>query len=154
MVYSIYMREIKGDTKMAVNLTAGEIRAQRRAESNNPINRNKNICTSAVCSALGVINEVRYLQTSEDVVRATRKGWQVRSRKSQLRKGASVGQARAVAKKLTETESGSVRGYIVFVPGHVLLLDKSGQTTIDTASRKQDKRKVIGFYKVTSYAGV
>ncbi len=133
---------------------AGKVRAIRRGHSNNPANPNKNLCTLAVCKALGVADDVRYLQTYEDVVRATRKGWRVRSRKSQLRRRASVGQARATARRLTETEPGAVRGYIVVVPGHVILLDANGQTTVDTANRKRDHRRVVHFYKVTSYAGV
>jgi len=48
--------------------------------SNNSENPNQNICARAVAYALDVDKEVRYLHTLNDLIKAARKKWTVRSR--------------------------------------------------------------------------
>lgn len=117
--------------------------------SNNERNNLKNVCGLAVAEYLMVDNTVHYLHTINDLVRATRNGYTCRSRSSQVR-GKSVGSQREKFAKLTEDMRGKavVTGYIVRVKGHVLLLDRYGQTKVDTAPRKADRRKITHAYIV------
>jgi len=103
-------------------------------DSNNSVNPNKNVCVYHVANALGVAAKVRYLHLMDDLIRAARTIYTVRSRKSSV-KGNTVGKIRRQLSAL------GARYYIVGVPGHVLLLDSQGNTIVDTASRKRDKRK-------------
>lgn len=124
-------------------------RARFRDISNNRANANKNLCVLAVARELGVGDATRYLHTQDDIVYAARQAWTVRSRKSSLK--ATVGASRAVMPKLTadlEREGHTVKGFLIVVDGHALLLDSQGQTVVDTDSRKRDKRRIRGAYIV------
>jgi hypothetical protein len=55
-----------------------------------------------------------------------------------------VGSVRA---KLAQHSEGAL-SYVIRVDGHVLLLDHTGQTIIDTDARQRDKRKIINIYGV------
>lgn len=111
----------------------------QRANSNNCSNPNKNVCALAVANALGVANEVRYLHEIGDIKRAAATRFNVRSRKSAL-KGSTVG---AIRKHCTAQKA---CGFIVYVAGHVILLDAWGNTWVDTDPRKNDRRKVLGVW--------
>ena len=119
-----------------------------KAESNNEENANQNICAQAVARALG---------NSDDLVRAARTvGFQVRSRKSSLKKNSTVGAARKTIQKLAAKENqkpifcaAQPVAYIVRVEGHALLMDNDGNTIVDTDPRKADRRKITHFYAVT-----
>lgn len=116
------------------------VRATSKQGSNNKF---KTICSTEVCRFFEAENEVRYLHTISDVVRAIRKkGYKVRSRLSQIKKGSTVGSTR---KQLAKLGNGF---YIVRVESHVLLLSPSGTTIVDTDSRKRDRRKITHLYKV------
>lgn len=122
-------------------------RERWRGMSNNHDNPNKNICTLAVTDAFGVSGNVRYLQTVDDVVRAFRTRYTVRSRKSSLGNKLTVGAVRAKLAQMTYTEScGIVKAYLLRLKygkvGHVILLGRDGSTLIDTDSRKRDKRQI------------
>ena len=125
-------------------------RKAHKARSNNSDNPNKNVCALAAARFLGVDQEVRYLHTVDDLVRASRKRWVVRSRKSDLRSGSSVGAAREQIAGGRVRESHKAVAYIVRVDGHVLILNKHGATVCDTASRKRDRRKITHFYMVSA----
>ena len=116
-------------------------RSQHRKKSNNPENRAQNLCALSVAKYLGVNGLVTYLHTMPDLVRATRKAYTVRSRKSSVRAN-TVGKAR---KTLANLDG---RYYMVRVKDHVLLLDTNGNTLIDTDPRKRDKRKITHLYAV------
>ena len=127
--------------------------SQRRAaiaRSNNPANPNQNACAYAVAHCLYVHDEVRYLHTWGDMMRAVRKLWSMRSVASVVgaTKGArSVGAIRASLMKHAEQHS-DVASYVVRVEGHVLLIGRDGKTMVDTAPRKRDRRKVLNVYGV------
>lgn len=132
---------------------AQQLRQTFRSLSNNPDNPNKNKCVFHVAYYLAVDDEVRYLHTSRDLVRAARKEYTVRSRRSYLPKSATVGGSRNRLKKLAEVEykkGYKVYGFIVVVPEHVLFLGPDGQTVVDTAPRKRDVRPVREVYLVRS----
>lgn len=132
----------------------GRIRySQRRAaiaNSNNPANPNQNACAYAVAHTLYVHDEVRYLHTWGDMLRAVRKLWSMRSVASVVgaTKGdKSVGAVRADLMKHAAQHS-DVSSYVVRVDGHVLLIGRDGKTLVDTAPRKRDRRKVLNVYGV------
>ena len=117
-------------------------RQYAKENSNNRENPNQNLCALAVAKALSVDKEVRYLHTVSDIVRAARKSWTVRSRKSSF-KGTTVGSLR----KEIRTKGDAI-AYIVFIKGHVLLLSSEGKTIVDTNPKKRDVRKVTHIYGV------
>lgn len=126
-------------------------REYAKQNSNNPVNSNKNLCALAVARAFKVHDYVRYLHSSDDIVRALRKCYTVRSRKSKLPKGCTVGQARRHCLGITNELLNCgfrVWGYCVVVDGHVLALDADGNTHTDTAPRKRDRREVIHFHVI------
>tara|TARA_R110000737_G_scaffold227314_3_gene241655 strand:+ start:1687 stop:2226 length:540 start_codon:yes stop_codon:yes gene_type:complete len=57
-------------------------RAKRKRYSNNSENPNQNVCANRVAIALGVADKVKYLHNLPDLLRATRKKYNVRSRSS------------------------------------------------------------------------
>jgi len=123
-------------------MTNFEFRQASRARSNNAENPNKNICAFRVARMLGVDQEVRYLHTIEDLKRAARSRFSIRSVKS-MAKADTVGAAR----QNLNGQNGAI-GYIVWVQGHVLLLGSQGETIIDTDPRKKDRRKIRGIYGI------
>lgn len=116
-------------------------REQMRAESNNAQNSNKNVCALKVAEALGVSQSQRYFHNIEDVKRAAGKRFSVRSVKSAV-KSNTAGGARKAMKDIPAV------AFIVWVPGHVLLMDADGKTLVDTAPRKSDRRKLLGVWGV------
>jgi len=122
---------------------AAKRRIARKQASNNKENPNKNLCAEAVAEAIGVSRHVRYLHTISDLVRAARNDYIVRSRMSAANaRGKTVG---AIRDKLATL---GARYYIVRTDDHVLLLNCEGQTVVDTAPRKRDRRKVTHVYGV------
>ena len=117
-------------------------RDRSRSQSNNRENPNKNLCVLAVAKYLRVDRRVSYLHTIDDLTRALRTRFSVRSRKSSLPKNATVGKARLKAPEF------GAKYYVALVDGHVLLLGRDGQTLVDTDPRKVDRRKVLKFYGV------
>lgn len=123
------------------------VRQAYRAGSNNPRNTNQNVCGQRVCVVLGVADNVRYLHHQSDIVRAIRTRFSVRSVKSAVR-ATTVGAARSKVAKIDAV------GFVCFVAGHVLLLDSTGKTIVDTAPRKQDRRKLKAIYGIYPKDGI
>lgn len=125
------------------------LRAEMRKTSNNKSNPNKNACGLAVAKALCVDDETRYIHTWPDLKRAIGKLWSVRSVKSavKLKAGGSVGSIRNAIKKHNKAHA-DCSSYVVYVKGHVLLLDHAGKTIVDTAPVERDNREVLAVYGV------
>jgi hypothetical protein len=106
----------------------------------------KTPCTSAVLDYMGIDkSKFRYSQFAHDVVRILRNnGYSVRSRKSSIPKGSTVGSCRKRLMSLGPVDA----KYMVFVKGHVLMLNVFGTTVVDTAGRKADRRKITKIYMV------
>lgn len=103
----------------------------------------RTICTSAVLNEFWIV-DYRYSQTLTDVVNLLRRnGYAVRSRKSAC-KGATVGKVRGMIRKISK-KGGK---FLVFVDRHVLLLNSTGKTIVDTDPRVRDARKIIAIYEV------
>ena len=127
-----------------------QIRAKRIIKGNPHLEKahNKGLktaCTSACLKYFGIeLNEYHYSQTLADVINILRrKGFSVRSRFSSIRKRSTVGSVRKQLEKF------GVGTYLIRVDGHVLLLNESGETIVDTDSRKRDRRKILNIYKIT-----
>lgn len=119
--------------------------------SNNDKNRNKNVCALAVAKTLGVDGATRYLHTWDDLARAVRSMWSFRSVKSaiKLKRGDTVGSIRKrVEQHFQENEHKGIFMYAVRVDGHVILMGTKGQTWVDTAPKKRDRREVLEIYGV------
>jgi hypothetical protein len=109
----------------------------------------KTPCASAVLSYFGASGATYNNRTHKNVWNNTlrRAGFGVRSRMSKLGKAQSVGAARSVIKKISKSDP-QIIAFICRVNGHVMVIDRDGQTIVDTASRKRDCRKVIGLWAV------
>ena len=110
-------------------------------------NINQNPCALAVAKKLKVDGVQRYLHTIGDLRKAAATRFSVRSVKSYA-KSNTVGGARK------NLEAIGARGYIVWVDGHVLLLNRVGKTIIDTAPRKSDRRKIQGIWGLYNPRGL
>ncbi len=116
-----------------------------RTRSNNAVNPNKNICALEAARFFGCGDVSRYLHSIRDLVYAVRKSYTVRSRAGRVR-GKTVGAARDTLRKLAGEVS--AKGFLVRVNGHVLVLDATGKTVVDTSPRKRDRRKITHCYVV------
>ena len=112
-----------------------------RNGSNNPDNPNKNLCGYAVARALGVDEATRYIHTIDDLQRAIRSLWSLRSVKTKM--GVKAGRTTVGAIRKRIAAKGEALAYLVHVEGHVLLLDRDGTTSVDTAPVQRDRRKVL-----------
>ncbi len=153
-------------------------RERQIKKSNNKDNPNQNVCAQAVAKWLGVANKVRYLHNIDDVVRAARTKFTVRSRLSEAKKllpkkKLTVSQFRKIAKDIYEKAyGGEVRkakwycptegrwwieetrtcydpaAFIIRTPDHALALDTEGEVVVDTSPRKSDRRTITHVYMV------
>jgi len=103
-------------------------------------------CTSAILRYLGVKewNESQYKEDCTDILKEH--GWIVET--AMKIESITVGALRKELKKNRMSSTASY--YMVIVPGHVLLLDKYGDTCCDTAPVLRDKRAVRNVYSITS----
>ena len=115
------------------------LRAAARQASNNPDNPNQNICALRVAQYFGVENSQRYLHHAGDVFRAIGSRFSVRSVQSRMAK--TVGGSRQSMAKIAATDS-TIVAFVVVVAGHVLVCNRDGKTIVDTAPRKNDRRKL------------
>jgi hypothetical protein len=109
--------------------------------------RHKNVCTSAVLAHFGIAPSAYHYADEIGTVNRilNRHGYSVRSRRSQLPKRCSVGQARKAIAKFSGDANAR---YYVGVPGHALVLDGCGATVVDTDPRTRDHRQVLRIYAV------
>ena len=116
--------------------------------SNNRENPNKNICVLRVAEFLGADKATRYLHHLDDLLRAVRKSqWSARSRKSQLRKK-NTSFLKTECPCISKKDKELILFFIVVVPGHVFLVNRSGQTVVDTAPFSSRNREILHFYAV------
>ena len=159
---------------------ATKYRDWRKRYSNNSENPNQNVCAHHVAHCLGVKEKVRYLHNLGDLLRAARKKWNVRSRKSVwatkfkgvpftmnqfLKNFNDFNEHAENQKSITRkdywcpesevdwvektTSSISISAYIVYVKGHVLLVNANGEVHVDTAPKTgTDRRKILKLYAV------
>ena len=107
-------------------------------------------CASATLRYFNVQGVTWNERTKKNVYLDTlrRHGYAVRSRKSLLRKSEqTVGGARKRLAEIAEKENGFI-AFTVMVPGHVLVVDRNGNTIVDTAPRQRDKRRIMQVHAV------
>jgi hypothetical protein len=112
--------------------------------------RMKTVCTTAVLAHFGIdAKNFHYSDSHGDVKRhLNAHGWRHSSRLSAVgvrgttpfTKYPSVGKVRQLIAKL---DDGPGAMYYVGVKGHAMLLDNKGQTVVDTAPRRVDRRKIV-----------
>tara|TARA_B100000780_G_scaffold227664_1_gene166965 strand:+ start:6528 stop:6881 length:354 start_codon:yes stop_codon:yes gene_type:complete len=109
----------------------------------------KTPCASATLKFFGVSGTTWNDRTGRNVWDATlrRNGFAVRSRFSALSGATTVGAARAKIRKIAAKDKGII-AFVARVDGHVLVIDRDGNTAVDTDPRKKDKRKMFGFVAV------
>jgi len=130
-------------------------RQSLKDRSNNKENPNKNWCGLTVANALGVADATRYLHTWSDLARAIRTCWSFRSVKTALKVKpyqTTVGAVRVRIRRMYISKSSDLatdpRAYVVMVDHHVLMLDATGRTIVDTDPRERDARKIHKIYGV------
>ena len=106
----------------------------------------KGICVSAVLSYFGVTPDKYHYTSSNTNKRAyevilRRFGWNVRSRQSVFKKATTMGKLKKAIKEYSDYTTDV--NYMVLVKGHLLLLNSKGETIVDTAPVKIDKRRVL-----------
>ena len=101
----------------------------------------KTVCTGAVLRYLGIYStEYRYAQTISDTVRIIRnKGYYCHSRKSKYK--GTVSQIKLKVYK----ERGL---YLVWIKGHVLLINFEGYTIIDTSEKFTKGKQIKGIWLI------
>ena len=111
----------------------------------------KTPCATAALEYFGVQNGVTWNErTRKNVWSDTlrRAGYSVRSKMSGLLKSEkTVGAARKRLAMLSEADP-SVIAFVVSVEGHVLVVNRDGETVVDTDPRRQDRRKVLALRAV------
>ena len=104
--------------------------------------KTKTVCVTACLTALGV--PFNSFKVTGDVGKAN----SVRSRKSKM-KGLTIGKVRDSIRGLNDPIDTK---YFVVVSGsgycHAMVLDRTGNTIIDTDPRKRDKRKVYSIHAI------
>lgn len=116
--------------------------------------RGKTVCVTACLTALGVpFDSYHYTGSAYDNVRESilrRNGYAVRSRLSAVGGMISIGAARKKIKQLRDPAG--TRYLVVVSTGkratHAMLLDADGETIVDTAPRKRDKRRILSIKAV------
>lgn len=116
--------------------------------SNNPENPKKNYCCLKVCEAMNVAEDVRYLHTKDDVIKAFRTLFTVRSRTSKISKTKN-----RVCDLQENIDSFDGKALLVFVRekdcGHVILMNPAGKILVDTSPVDgKDTREIIWIYSV------
>jgi len=114
--------------------------------------KTKTVCVTACLTALGV--PFNSFKVTGDVGKANylsilrRHGNAVRSRKSKM-KGLTIGKVRDSIRGLNDPIGTK---YFVVVSGsrycHAMVLNRTGNTIVDTDPRKRDKRKVYSIHAV------
>lgn len=136
------------------------MRTQRKnaiEKSNGRNTKNKNACLEKVAEILNVNKKVRYLHFLDDILRAARTEYKVRSRLYKIGgKGVYLSDFAHKLKKMSENEeSNYVHGYIIITgnnnvneANHAAYLDSEGRIIIDTAKKFTVSKPVVGFYVV------
>jgi len=101
-------------------------------------------CATSVLRFFGVKGVTWNDRTKRNVWDDTmrRSGYSVRSRTSQLRKAEkTVGASRARLAEIAAKEP-AILAFVIRVQNHVLVVDRTGQTIVDTAPRRADRRAI------------
>ncbi len=107
-------------------------------------------CATGVLAFFGVKGVTWNARTKTNVWANTlrRNGFAVRSRMSKLRKAEkTVGGARRRLAEVAAAEP-DLLAFVARVRGHVLVMDRDGNTVVDTSPRRRDRRELVGLVAV------
>jgi hypothetical protein len=106
--------------------------------------RSKNVCTSAVLAHFDIDPSEYHYAEDADTVKSVlrRKGYSVRSRASAVRLKRGRTTIGALRKAIAKIDGDERTRYYVGIVGHAMVLNGKGQTVVDTAPRKRDRRTV------------
>ena len=106
-------------------------------------------CASAALAYFGVTGTTWNARTKKNVWENTlrRAGYAGRARASKLPKNPTVSRIRQRVAEIAANEP-QIKGFVVRVPGHVLVMNRQGQTVRDTDPRVRDRRRVLGIYAI------
>jgi len=130
-VYNSFI-EINHQLERTMNLTNNKIHHQTP-------------CATSVLNFFGVKGVTWNARTQTNVWDQTlrRAGFSVRSRMSKLKQNErTVGSARKRLAEVAKNEP-ELLAFVVRVNRHVLVLDRNGNTVVDTSPRKRDRRDVL-----------
>jgi hypothetical protein len=106
-------------------------------------------CAGAILEYFGCMGVTYNTRTQKNVWENTlrRNGYSVRSRMSKIGKGKRAG---GIRKKLAEIANNepNILAFVVRVKQHVLLVDRQGNTIVDTDPRQRDRRPVLGLVAI------
>jgi len=121
--------------------------------SNNSVNPGQNVCAHAVAYYLNVDHRVQFLHNIDDIKRAVSFEYSLRSVKTKVgwtRRMRVVDLQRKIRDRFTQDPF----YYLVWVNGHILLVDCVGETVVDTAPQRFDDRYVRGVWGLFMKKGV
>ena len=118
-------------------------REEERKYSSNHQNPNKNTCCLAITDYFETSDLCKYLHTLGDLILSISKKHSV-YRLHNLVDNLIVENAR---KKLLFNNN-NVKGYILSLDDHVILLDEIGNTVVDTDKKNYDSRKIMHCFGV------
>jgi hypothetical protein len=114
-------------------------REEERKESNNSYNPNQNLCCISVTNYFRTTKLYKYLHTSGDLIISLTKKHNIVIKDS-LVKGLIVEEGREVLKTNSLNENVVVKGYVLALYDHTILLNEFGETIVDINSKDYDDR--------------
>ena len=127
-----------------------EVRAELAANSNNSFDPNKNICTLEVARGFAVENTVKYLHTYEDLLRAMRKKWKIKSSKTMLKFTSGKTSTKELRTLITKNGDPNALAYIVYIKGHIMAMNKIGEDYVETSPNETKTKPVEKVWAVYS----
>lgn len=127
-----------------------EVRADLAANSNNTCDPNKNLCTLEVARGFAVENTVKYLHTYEDLLKAMRKKWKLKSSKTLLKFTTGKTSTTELRKLIVKNGDPDALAYVVYVKGHIMAMNKVGVDYVDTSPKETKDKHVQKVWAVYS----
>ena len=112
-------------------------REEEKKHSNNRYDPNKNICCLSITNYFGTTKLWEYLHNSGDLIISISKKHNVLD-KDFLVKNLIVEDAREILKKNSLKENVRVKGYLLSLDDHTILLNEFGKTIVDADPEYQD----------------
>ena len=116
--------------------------------------KSKTVCVTACLTALGIpfdgFQVTGTLCKPNYMATLNRFGLSARSRMSKMPRAKTIGQCRQAIAKLQDP-AGTVYLVVLWSPSycHAILVNSQGETVVDTAPRKADRRKIHAIHAIT-----
>lgn len=103
-------------------------------------NQNKSFCSSAVASYLGTYHLTPYLHTLGDIIISISKKYNLYNL-DRIVKEYTIDNSRSILKNMST--SINLKGYLIGVEDHIMLLDVNGDTLVDTDPQDSEDKRII-----------